>query len=352
MTKRKPAYLTSTDVTWTGPRRHFDLLKEFSLATVFVILLAIVLAAVVGGPESAAISFKEWSTNQPGDFYTTAFSELNQTSGTAGYGVPYQANTDSAQKELGLCPACWWGVRYPIDTTQDFVIAPLQSIPNSPEVNQALSEWANASASTQKAWEDAYGKALASVTKQTTSLPGDTSGGGQAMPVLNGAVPAGNYGPIGIMMDNLYNYAKSGGLDAFMTSGQGGNGGTFYNFQYTKSLMFLSDGVYYPANGSSNAAPRYAGYLGGDQWGVVNEVANWPGAWWLTPYSIWYQFGPGLTSANGDLYVMILVGIFSFFILFIPFIPGVNRIPKWIPIYKIMWKDYYDLKKSRTSSKK
>ena len=161
------------------------------------------------------------------------------------------------------------------------------------------------------------------------------------------------------MMDALYNDAKSGGLDAFMTSGQGGATPvrssspdapattTFYNLDYTKSLMFMADGVYYAATGSSNSAPRYAGYLGGDQWGVVNEVANWPGAWWLTPYSIWYQFGPGLNSGNGDLFVMILVGIFSFFILLIPFIPGVRSIPKWIPIYKIMWKDYYDLKKAR-----
>jgi hypothetical protein len=25
----------------------------------------------------------------------------------------------------------------------------------------------------------------------------------------------------------------------------------------------------------------------------------------------------------------------------IPFIPVVNRIPRWIPIYKLIWRDYY-----------
>ncbi len=345
--KRTPAYLTSTDVTWKGPRRHFDLIKEVSLLTVLVLIVIIALAALVGGPESAAVTFKEWATSQPGDFYTTAVTELDGSSGTATYGVPYQANTDAAQKYGPLCPACWWGMTYPINTAKDFVINPLLSISGNPALSTAVAQYQNADPTQQKSWTDAYTKALGSVTKDTTLLPGDTSGGGNALPVLNGAVPAGDYGPVGTMVDALYNQAKSGALDAFMTSGQGANSGTFYNLDYTKPLMFLADGVYYNATGSSNAAPRYAGYLGGDQWGVVNEVANWPGAWWLTPYSIWYQFGPGLNSGNGDLFVMILVGIFSMFILFIPFIPGVNRIPKWIPIYKIMWKDYYDIKKAR-----
>jgi hypothetical protein len=342
---RKPAYMTSTDVTWKGPKRHFDLIKEVSLLTGFVLILVVVLGLVVGGPESQAVSFKEWATNQPGDFYTTAITELDATSGTAGYGVPYQTSTDAAQKYGPLCPACWWGMTYPIDTPTMFVINPLKAVSGNPALTEAINQWQTANADTQKTWTDNYTKALGTVTSDTTHLPADT--GDNGMPVLNGAVPPGDYGPVGTLMDSLYNDATSGGLDAFMTSGQGGNAGSFYNLDYTKSLMFLADGVYYNATGSSNAAPRYAGYLGGDQWGVVNEVANWPGAWWLTPYSIWYQFGPGLTSDNGDLYVMILVGIFSFFILLIPFIPGVRSIPRWIPIYKIMWKDYYDVKKAR-----
>lgn len=346
MSKRKPAYLTSTDVTWKGPKRPFDLLKEVSLLVAFVLVLVIALGFLIGGPESQAVSFKEWATNQPGDFYTTAITELDASSGTATYGVPYQPNTDAAQKYGPLCPACWWGMTYPIDTPNDFVINPLKSVSGDPNLTLAIQQWQNANADTQKSWTDAYTKALQSVTaKDPVHLPADT--GDNGMPVLTGTVPPGNYGPVGTLMDSLYNDAKSGGLDAFMTSGQGANQGSFYNLDYTKPLMFLADGVYYNAVGSSNAAPRYAGYLGGDQWGVVNEVANWPGAWWLIPYSIWYQFGPGLNSGNGDLYVMILVGIFSFIVLLIPFIPGLRDIPRWIPLYRIMWKDYYDLKKVR-----
>jgi hypothetical protein len=334
-------------VTWKGPKRPFDLIKEVSLLTAFVLILVVVLGLVIGGPESAPVSFKEWATNQPGDFYTTAITELDGSSGTATYGVPYQANTDAAQKYGPLCPACWWGETYPIHTPIDFVINPLKAVSGDPALAEAINQWQTANPDTQKSWTEAYTTALATVTKDTTVLAGDTSDGGNALPVLNGAVPAGDYGPVGTLMDSLYSDATAGGLDAFMTSAEGAGDGTFYNLDYTKSLMFLADGVYYNATGSANAAPRYAGYLGGDQWGVVNEVANWPGAWWLTPYSIWYQFGPGLNSGNGDLYVMILVAIFSFFILLIPFIPGVRSIPKWIPIYKIMWKDYYDVKKAR-----
>ena len=345
---RKPAYLTSTDVTWKGPKRHFDLIKEVSILTGFVLVLVVVLGILVGGPDSASVTFKEWATNQPGDFYTTAITELDGSSGTATFGVPFQSNTDAAQKYGVLCPACWWGETYPINTTADFVINPLKAVSGNPALTEAINQWQTANADTQKTWTEAYTKALGTVTKDTTTLAGDTSDGGNALPVLNGAVPPGDYGPVGTLMDGMYNDATSGGLDAFMTSGQGANNGAFYNLDYTKPLMFLSDGVYYNATGSANAAPRYAGYLGGDQWGVVNEVANWPGAWWLTPYSVWYQFGKGAAEGYpGDLYVMIIVGIFSMFILFIPFIPGVRSIPKWIPIYKIMWKDYYDVKKAR-----
>ena len=59
---RKPAYLTSTDVTWKGPKRHFDLIKEVSILTGFVLVLVVVLGILVGGPDSASVTFKEWAS--------------------------------------------------------------------------------------------------------------------------------------------------------------------------------------------------------------------------------------------------------------------------------------------------
>jgi hypothetical protein len=50
----------------------------------------------------------------PGGFLATAATELNGTSGTAGYGPPY--NSNGTPQSEGFAPANWAGVRQPIDT--------------------------------------------------------------------------------------------------------------------------------------------------------------------------------------------------------------------------------------------
>ena len=96
-----------------------------------------------------------------------------------------------------------------------------------------------------------------------------------------------------------------------------------------------------PNQSTANVAPRYGGYLAGNNWGVVNEVGNWPGAWWLFPYSFWYQWGPGLTSQSADLWAMLMTGFVSMFFIFLPWIPGLRDIPRVSRVYRVMWRDYY-----------
>jgi hypothetical protein len=38
---------------------------------------------------------------------------------------------------------------------------------------------------------------------------------------------------------------------------------------------------------------------------------------------------------------MTLMGVFSLAFILVPLIPGVRDIPRWIPIYKLIWRDYY-----------
>jgi hypothetical protein len=38
---------------------------------------------------------------------------------------------------------------------------------------------------------------------------------------------------------------------------------------------------------------------------------------------------------------MALMGVLSLAFILIPFIPVINRIPRWIPIYKLIWRDHY-----------
>jgi hypothetical protein len=39
--------------------------------------------------------------------------------------------------------------------------------------------------------------------------------------------------------------------------------------------------------------------------------------------------------------IVILLMILSLGLILVPIIPGVRSIPRWIPSYKIIWRDYY-----------
>ena len=91
----------------------------------------------------------------------------------------------------------------------------------------------------------------------------------------------------------------------------------------------------------ANTSPRNSGYLAGDTWGIMNEVGNWPGGWWLFPYSFWYQWGYGADGASGDLYVMIMTVLFALPFILLPWIPGLRDVPKATRVYRLMWRDHY-----------
>ena len=52
-------------------------------------------------------------------------------------------------------------------------------------------------------------------------------------------VPAGRYGPVGVIVGSLTAMAQTGGLDGTLLSE-----GQFYNTNYTKPSLFLADGTY------------------------------------------------------------------------------------------------------------
>ena len=96
----------------------------------------------------------------PVDFMTTAAKELDGTSGTAKYGPPYNNASGSVQHILFIHLQEWFGVSHPIDTAQDYVIGPLETIPNDRPWTAALSAYRSASAETRKRWAEAYAKPL------------------------------------------------------------------------------------------------------------------------------------------------------------------------------------------------
>jgi len=298
---------------WKGAYRPYDILREASIALGVVLALSVVLTILFSSPDLKPSTVQTWSRGDPVDFATTATTELDGSSGTGGYGPPYNHAADG-QHIAFIYPAKWLGVSHPINTARDFVLAPLRSITGQPGLRSAVSTYQAAPASTQTTWTSAYEKALGNAT---------------ANPDGSIKVKPGSYGPLPTMMSSLLTFAQSGGLDgALLTSKQ------FYQTDYTNPLLLLGDG-------GLLANRAEAEHLLGGQWGMMNETGSYPGQVWLWLYTFWYQIKPFSTSANADVLVMAVMGALSLALVLIPFIPGVRDIPRWIPIYKLIWRNHY-----------
>jgi len=298
---------------WKGAYRPYDILREASIALGVVLALAVGLTILFSSPDLKPSTVQSWSRSDPVDFVTTATTELDGTSGTGAYGPPYNHASDG-QHIAFVYLAKWFGVSHPINTAQDFVLAPLRSITRQPVLQAAISAYQAAPASTQTGWTSAYEKAL---------------GNARARPDGSITVKPGNYGPVPTMMGSLLTFAQSGGLDgALLTSKQ------FYQTDYTKPLLFMSDGGVLDSRAQQQ-------HLLGTQWGMMNETGSYPGQVWLWLYTFWYQIKPFSTSANADILVMGVMGVLSLAFILIPFIPGVRDIPRRVPIYRLIWRDHY-----------
>ncbi|MEV0185165.1 hypothetical protein AB0I54_38675 [Streptomyces sp. NPDC050625] len=291
------------------PTRSYDLVKEFTIALVVVALLTAGLAAVFSSPDVKPVTLASWARADGADFTATAVTELGGTSGTAEYGPPYNHTPGAAQKlgPVGLQSAA--GVRIPVDTANDFVLRPLRDAPEPPAVSAALATWAGAPAARHQAWTSAYSDAL-------------TKAGG-------GTPAKDDYGPVRVLIARLLGLARSGALDGELQAE-----GTFYQTDYTRPLLFLSDGSYLESLARAE-------HLGGDQWGMMNETGNYPGQAWLWLYTFWYQIAPFKSSGNADALIWGLMALLSLSLMLVPFTPGVRSVPRWTRVHRLIWRTYY-----------
>jgi hypothetical protein len=285
--------------------------KEGAIASVVVLVLTVGLATLLSSPDDPPVTVATWVKVAPADFLATAASELNGTSLTASYGPPY--NTNGTPQSEWFAPADIPGVRQPIDAAQTFVLGPLASVaPTDPALAAALATYNAASSAQQVKWSTNYGNA---VTKVTFS---------NGTPV----VPAANDGPVPVMLATELTVARSGGIDANLLAQQ-----PFYGTDFTKPLLFLNDGSYY-------ASLATADHLTGDQWGVMNETGSYPGQPWLWLFQLWYHVPGWRNSANIDLIAIYMTGVATVLLLAIPFIPGLRDIPRWIPVHRLIWRNW------------
>jgi hypothetical protein len=296
---------------WRGPTKRYDILKEGTLAVVIALALTFTLAGLLSSPDVPPVTVASWAKVAPADFLATAASELNGTSETATYGPPY--NTNGTPQSEGFAPANLAGVRQPIDPAQDFVITPLtQAAAINPAVKAALAVYNAAPASLQNKWATNYLNAVAKVK------------------FVNGApvVPAANDGPVPAMLAAELALAQSGSIDTDLLAQR-----QFYGTDFTKPLLFMEDGQYF-----SNLASSMN--LTGSQWGVMNETGSYPGQPWLWLYQLWYQLPGWRNSTNADLIAIYMTGAATLLLLFVPFIPGLRDIPRWIPVHRLVWRDW------------
>ena len=300
---------------------RYDLVKELVIAVVAVGVIALIGAAVLSSPDVAPVTIATWSQADPVDFVTTATGELAGSSTSAGYGAPYNS-AGPGQSWGPIAPQSWFGVRIPIDSANAFVIQPLQraSFSNT-TLGTALSTWQNATADQQTTWLDAYSKALVDATVSDGAV----------------AVADGDYGPLPVMMSNLVGIAQAGGLDGLLVIN-----GRFYQTDYTQPLLFIGDGGYLPSL-------AVQAHLTGSLWGMMNETGSYPGQTWLWLYTMWYQVFPfnsdtgflGVNAGNADLGIIILMTLLTVALALVPFIPFLRDIPRWIPIHRLIWRQYY-----------
>jgi hypothetical protein len=296
---------------WRGPTRRYDILKEGTIATVVILVLTVGLASLLSSPNVPPVTVRSWTAVAPADFLATSAAELDGTSLTASYGPPY--NTSGTPQSEWFAPANWAGVRQPIDPAQTFVLGPLaKTAPTDPQLAAALAIYNSASADQQTRWATNYGKAVTNV-KFVNGTP---------------VVPAANDGPVPVMLATELTLARSGAIDADLSGAQ-----PFYGTDFTKPLLFLNDGAYY-------ADQATAEHLTGNQWGVMNETGSYPGQPWLWLYQMWYHVPGWRNSHNIDLIAIYMTGAATILLLAIPFIPGLRDIPRWIPLHRLIWRDW------------
>jgi hypothetical protein len=307
---------------------RYDLVKELAIALAVVGVVALGATAILSSPDVPPVTIAAWSQSDPVDFVTTATGELAGTTTSAGYGEPYNSTADAAQAWGPISPQAWFGVRIPIDSANTFVMEPLtREAADNKDLGAALDTWKAAGADQQAAWLDAYSKALPDAQ------------------VSNGTVTVadGDYGPLPVMMSNLLVMGQSGALDGLLQIS-----GRFYQTDYTPALLFMGDGGYL-----DGLADHWS--LHGDQWGMMNETGQYPGQTWLWLYTMWYQVFPfnsddgviGLNGDNADLGIIILMTVLTIALGLVPFIPFLRDIPRWVPIHRVIWREYYSPKKAR-----
>jgi len=294
---------------WNGPKRPYDLVKEFVIALVIVTVVVGACAAIFSSPDERAITLQDWAKQAPSDFVATANGELAGSTISASYGPPY--NTAGEGLKLGpLKIQKWAGVTIPVNPANDFVISPLLLSTDS-SISAALTTWKTASADQQSKWANDYAGAIEKAGDFSKVIVDET------------------FGPVPALTAGLLAMAQGGQLDGILTTEV-----SPFPSDFTMPMLFIADGGYFDELGAAQ-------HLHGDQWGMMNETGSFPGQSWLWMFSSMYQFEPFKSSENADSEIFAVLMLLTLGFIFMPKIPFINRLPRLIPFHRLIWRRYY-----------
>lgn len=308
----KPAGNTNSQY----PQMPYDLIREMFVALGIMGLLAVILAAVFSTPDVPALTAKQVAAQAPKLLVQTALDDLAQQDPISTYGPPYNPTPGAAQHIGPFSPQQWAGVTIPVNSAQAEVIAPLSHIvPIDRNLAAPLQSWANASAKQQGQWVANVNHVLdkAIITSSSIQLPAASS----------------DFGPLPQILNAYLSLADTGLLESSID----GRTGPMPALNRTKSLLLLQD----------QADAQYASKLDmtGNEWGIIKETGNYPGAVWLWYYTMLYQIPPFSSSDSADLLVVLTTFLVTFILMLTPFIPGLRSVPRWIGIYRLIWRKHY-----------
>ncbi|HET9109594.1 MAG TPA: cytochrome b N-terminal domain-containing protein [Ktedonobacterales bacterium] len=294
----------------------YDLIREVTIIGAVVLVLVLVFSGIYSSGDERPLTLQSVAQSDPVGFTTVSLAELDGSSSIAGYGQPYNNATGATQALGPISFQQLGGVTIPVDTAQVYVYGPLATIHNE-AVLAAVAQYKAASADQQSKWTTNYSDALAKNTNEALDANGDL------------VLPTGDYGPLPTMFNTLLANARSGSLDGILLAS-----GTFYQTDYTKSLLFLNESAL-PDRASAE-------HLAGDQWGMMNEPGMYPGQAWLWLYTLWYQVpAQPFNGPNADVAVAVVMLILTALLFLVPYIPGLKDLPRYLRLYRIIWRDHY-----------
>lgn len=303
------------------PVKEFDLIKEGTVSLVIITVIVLIVAAFAGAPYRPAITNQNIATQDAILFQQTALGYIDGSEDIASYGPPYNhgwnGQVTGVQSIGGFSPQTWWGVPYPVNTAQDFVLSPLLRLAAATGdsiLQKAVNTYKSASTAQQMQWNKNYRTALSTAKVVNHHV----------------MVPPGDYGPVQLMMASELSLAQSGLLSGILNSET--NQGV-YRWNVQNDLLFLQGDPLHQIASQWNML--------GEQWGINHDEQAYPGPWWLTPYTFLYQIPPWSTSSAGDQLAAYTIAILFLLLIFVPWIPGLNQLPRVLPIYKVIWRDWY-----------